>query len=144
MSFDSTPQGAEVYLDNVLRGITPLSLDLTSDSKEHSIMFRRKGFEDLTKSIVVDKAESRMNVTLTQMPTREPPKATTPRTTKKRKAPKKRRVTNEPTKKTAPKVKKPTEKPKKAPEDYRNNPYWTQKLEKYAAEVDESLNLEEP
>lgn len=41
----STPAGAEVLIDNVRRGTTPLSLDLGNHSG-HTIVFRMEGHED--------------------------------------------------------------------------------------------------
>ena len=122
VSFDSTPQGAEIYLDNVLLGITPLTTELPSQKEPRSVTFRRKGFKEVTKSLVVGESDESVSVVLEQIaPPVQPSKQ---RVTKKRKPTSKRRTKNVPTEqKRAPQGEKRDVKPKKAPEEYRNNPY---------------------
>ncbi len=46
----TTPSGAEVWLDGNKMGTTPVSLDL-SNKKSHIITFKHEGFEDATYTI---------------------------------------------------------------------------------------------
>ena len=48
----STPAGANVFLDNVFRGISPLTLADVPDGS-HSVMVRMAGYADLTQAVTV-------------------------------------------------------------------------------------------
>ena len=54
VSISSNPSGAEVWINNSRRGITPLLLEL-SNQKDHTILFRMRGREngicELTTSV---------------------------------------------------------------------------------------------
>ncbi|MEE2901913.1 MAG: serine/threonine-protein kinase [Myxococcota bacterium] len=118
VTFDSKPQGAEIYLDDVLLGITPFATKLPSSEDVRSVTFRRKGFRELTQSLVIGKDENNLSVILEQIT--QP----TPRIPKRRKPTIKRRAKDlSKDKKDVLEPKKSKAKPKKAPEDYRNNPY---------------------
>ena len=118
VTFDSKPQGAEIYLDDVLLGITPFSTKLPSRKEAHSVTFRRKGFKELTQSFVISEDESELSVVLEQIA------PSTPRIPKRRKPTVKRRAKDQLTDKIEVlEPKKDKIKSKKAPEEYRNNPY---------------------
>lgn len=51
VNFSSEPKGAEVYVNGVLMGTTPLSIELKSN-KSYTIQFKKDGF--LTKSVVIN------------------------------------------------------------------------------------------
>ncbi|NOZ13623.1 MAG: protein kinase [Acidobacteria bacterium] len=54
LSVESIPEGADVYLDNVYKGQTPMKLKVTGDEGEqHSIKLQKKGFEPLTDTFYV-------------------------------------------------------------------------------------------
>lgn len=48
----SSPPGAGVYLDNVIRGISPLTLDAVPNGR-YAILLRRDGYQDYTTDVVV-------------------------------------------------------------------------------------------
>ncbi|WAI01870.1 PEGA domain-containing protein [Methanogenium organophilum] len=53
----STPAGAEVYLDNVFRGITPVTLsDIPAGS--HTVTVKQTGYTDASKTVTVTGGES--------------------------------------------------------------------------------------
>lgn len=47
----SAPEGAQVYVDGTLRGITPLRLRDVSTDKKHVIIVRKKGFKEHTEKL---------------------------------------------------------------------------------------------
>ncbi len=54
LSVESTPEGAEVYLDNQPKGLTPLKLAVTGeDGEQHSLQLKKDGFEILTDTFYV-------------------------------------------------------------------------------------------
>ncbi|MCK5878184.1 MAG: PEGA domain-containing protein, partial [Holophagae bacterium] len=54
LSVESTPEGAEVYLDNQPKGLTPLKLAVTGEEGEqHSLQLKKDGFETLTDTFYV-------------------------------------------------------------------------------------------
>lgn len=52
VSITSVPSGAEVYLDNAFRGLSPLTLDSVSPGT-HGILIRLSGYQDWTSQIQV-------------------------------------------------------------------------------------------
>ena len=57
LSVESDPEGAEVYLDNQLKGQTPLKLSVTGEKgEEHTIQLKKKGFETVTDTFYVSKS----------------------------------------------------------------------------------------
>lgn len=59
LSVESTPEGAEVYLDNQPKGLTPLKLVITGEEGEqHSIQLKKNGFETLTDTFYVSSSTS--------------------------------------------------------------------------------------
>jgi hypothetical protein len=53
MSVSSTPAGASVFVDNVLKGVTPLTLtDIPAGS--HQIMLRLEGYKDYSSAVEVN------------------------------------------------------------------------------------------
>lgn len=46
VNFTSTPEGAEVSIDGVPRGRTPIVLELPK-SKDHTVLFRLAGYDDI-------------------------------------------------------------------------------------------------
>jgi hypothetical protein len=53
LNIDSTPRGAEVFLDNKLRGTTPILLEL--QAQPHKVVLRYNGYQSHTASITVKK-----------------------------------------------------------------------------------------
>jgi hypothetical protein len=56
LSVDSTPQGASVYIDNILRGTTPLTTILIEGT--HSILVKKEGYKDITDSVTIKRCET--------------------------------------------------------------------------------------
>ena len=48
----SEPAGANVYLDNTIRGITPLTLDAVPNGR-HTVLLRAEGYGDYTRDVTV-------------------------------------------------------------------------------------------
>jgi hypothetical protein len=48
----SAPSGANVYLDNVIRGITPVTIDAVPNGR-HTVLLRLDGYEDYSEAVVV-------------------------------------------------------------------------------------------
>jgi PKD repeat protein len=55
LSVSSTPPGAMVFIDNVAKGITPVTLTDTAIGT-HQFLLRKAGFDDYTRSIVIEPA----------------------------------------------------------------------------------------
>ena len=54
LSVSSTPSGANVYVDNAFRGVTPLTLnDITSGS--HTLLLQMTGYQDYVATVQVNK-----------------------------------------------------------------------------------------
>ena len=49
----STPSGAEVHMDALYRGVTPISIE-NVDPGQHSILIRKTGYKDYNKTITVE------------------------------------------------------------------------------------------
>jgi len=74
VSVTSTPSGANVFIDNVLRGVTPLTLaDIPAGS--HLILLRLDGYNDYTTTQQVNAGATNtitaaLNPSVTPLPTR--------------------------------------------------------------------------
>jgi PKD repeat protein len=55
LSVSSTPPGAMVFIDNVVKGITPVILTDTAIGT-HQILLRKSGFDDYTRSVLIEPA----------------------------------------------------------------------------------------
>ena len=73
LSVTSNPTGAAVYLDNVIKGRTPLTLTDTAIG-DHRITLMMDGFEDYSRTIIV---ESATPLTIAAVLTRNVPQPTT-------------------------------------------------------------------
>jgi hypothetical protein len=73
ISVVSNPSGATIYLDNAIKGLTPLTLDNVPNGN-HGVVLRLDGYQDLLKNIVVTADSQTLNAVL--IPT------TTPATTR--------------------------------------------------------------
>jgi hypothetical protein len=85
VAFSSNPNHAGIYLDNVYKGTTPLTLDNVTPGT-HTIMYRISGYDDLSKSYTVTAGQSTdayMYLHATSITTTEPtPIYTVPTTVK--------------------------------------------------------------
>ncbi|HEX2777866.1 MAG TPA: PEGA domain-containing protein [Gemmatimonadaceae bacterium] len=50
VNFTSTPDNAEVWIDGVRRGTTPVFLELEK-KKDHTITFKKAGYQDMTNPL---------------------------------------------------------------------------------------------
>ncbi len=50
VAFNSTPSGAEIWIDGTARGVTPATLPLAKN-KSYAVTFRKAGFGDATATI---------------------------------------------------------------------------------------------
>ena len=50
MAVSSEPQGAEVYVNGIRMGVTPVELNLKAD-KSYSIEYRKEGYESVTRIV---------------------------------------------------------------------------------------------
>jgi PKD repeat protein len=55
LAISSTPPGATVFIDNVMKGITPVTLTDTAIGTHH-VLLRKTGYDDYTRSIVIEPA----------------------------------------------------------------------------------------
>jgi len=55
LTVSSTPPGAMVFIDNVAKGITPVTLTDTATGT-HQLLLRKAGFDDYTRSILIEPA----------------------------------------------------------------------------------------
>jgi len=78
ITVSSNPRGATVYLDNTIRGITPMSLDAVPNGR-HTVLLRAEGYADYTQDVSVDGGFTDIQVTLyTRTPTQTATPAATP------------------------------------------------------------------
>lgn len=49
ITIDSEPEGARVYVDGQLRGITPLSINMNKSLSTHEIRIRKDGYKDVVR-----------------------------------------------------------------------------------------------
>jgi len=80
----SEPPGASVYVDNVIKGITPLTLDGVPNGG-HAILLRLDGYQDYTDSVIVMADARQVNAVLvskaaTPQPVQSPAATGTPGT----------------------------------------------------------------
>ncbi|MDD1693365.1 MAG: PEGA domain-containing protein, partial [Methanoregula sp.] len=59
----SEPSGANVYLDNIIRGITPVTVKVVPNGY-HTILLRLDGYEDYTEEVVVTADDPQVNAVL--------------------------------------------------------------------------------
>jgi len=68
VSVTSSPSGAEVYLDNIFRGLTPVTLD-SLDPGSYTVLLRLPGYSDWNATAMVVAGQvNQLNATLTQAP----------------------------------------------------------------------------
>lgn len=70
ISVASSPSGATIYLDNAIKGLTPLTLDSVPNGN-HIVVVRLDGYQDLIKNVVVTADTQTVNALL--IPTTTPP-----------------------------------------------------------------------
>jgi PKD repeat protein len=75
LSITSTPPGAIVFIDNVVKGVTPVTLTDTATGS-HTLLLTRTGYEDYTRSFMTEPSSpATIGVTLTRsigLPTTQP------------------------------------------------------------------------
>ncbi len=78
LTISSTPQGAMVFIDNVAKGITPVTLTDT-ETGTHQLLLRKTGFDDYTRTILIEPATPvTVGATLSKsLPETTPPSAST-------------------------------------------------------------------
>ena len=77
LSVSSTPAGANVFIDNVLRGVTPITL-ADIQTGDHQILLRLNGYQDYTVTQLVNAgATNTITTTLNLNKTPEPTKSGT-------------------------------------------------------------------
>jgi PEGA domain len=59
----SEPSGADVYLDNIIRGISPVTIDTVPNGR-HTILLRLDGYEDYTSGVEVTADTPQVNAVL--------------------------------------------------------------------------------
>ena len=72
----SKPVGANVYLDNMIRGISPVTLTTVANG-DHTILLRLDGYEDYTRAITVMADAPQVNVVMSSTSGTTTPYATT-------------------------------------------------------------------
>jgi len=60
LKFESVPDGAEVFMDDVRMGTTPLSLPNILPGVERKIRISLDGFEDVLQSVTLQPGENRV------------------------------------------------------------------------------------
>ena len=55
LAISSTPGGANVFIDNVMKGITPVTLTDTAIGS-HLLLMRKAGYDDYTRNIIIEPA----------------------------------------------------------------------------------------
>jgi hypothetical protein len=77
LSVQSDPSGAEVYLDNVYKGITPVTLQKI-DIGSHTVLIKKSGYSEYSGDVnIISDQASGLSVTLTGSVTAVPTSATT-------------------------------------------------------------------
>ena len=76
----SNPSGAGVYVDNVMKGITPVKLDAVPNGA-HSVLLRLEGYEDYTDSVMVMADARQVNADLVSKTTTPSPASSQPAAT---------------------------------------------------------------
>jgi PKD repeat protein len=74
LAISSTPPGAIVFIDNVIKGITPVTLTDTA-AGTHTLLLTRTGYEDYTRSFTIEPSSpATLGATLTRIaaPTTQP------------------------------------------------------------------------
>jgi hypothetical protein len=55
LAISSTPEGAMVFIDNIMKGITPVTLTDTAIGS-HKLLMRKEGYDDYTRNIIIEPA----------------------------------------------------------------------------------------
>ena len=63
ISFTSIPSGANIYLDNAYRGLTPLTIDGVPNGR-HAVVLRLDGYEDAARNLLVTGNSMTVNIAL--------------------------------------------------------------------------------
>ena len=71
VSVTSIPSGANIYLDNAYKGLTPLNIDAVPNGN-HGIVLRLDRYEDSTRTISINGNSLLVNITLNPLPTPTP------------------------------------------------------------------------
>ena len=78
LTLSSEPPGAQVYLGQVLLGITPLAKPMWAG--QYDLTLKHPGYEDLTHAVVISDAAAAAVLTLKELPEPRPPLIVTTRT----------------------------------------------------------------
>jgi len=69
LQVSSDPQGANIFLDNVCRGVTPLTIT-SVETGAHSLLLRLQGYNDYTSSVTISPGQSlQVQAALSPIPT---------------------------------------------------------------------------
>jgi hypothetical protein len=71
VSFTSIPSGANIYLDNAYKGLTPLTIDGVPNGN-HTVVLRLNTYEDASRTITVTGNSLLVNIALIPLPTQTP------------------------------------------------------------------------
>jgi PKD repeat protein len=67
LAISSTPEGAMVFIDNIVKGITPVTLTDTAIGS-HLLLLRKEGYDDYTRNIIIEPATpATIGATLTKI-----------------------------------------------------------------------------
>jgi len=80
VSITSDPAGAEVYIDNTIRGISPVTLDAVPNGR-HAVLLRLDGYDDYTGAVTVTGDAPRLTAVLIRTASTPVPAATGTETT---------------------------------------------------------------
>jgi hypothetical protein len=75
VAITSEPPGANVYLDNMIRGISPVTIDAVPNGR-HTVLLRLDGYEDYTREIRVTADAPQVNAVLVSRATPATTRAT--------------------------------------------------------------------
>ena len=68
ISVTSSPSGANIYLDNAYKGLSPLTIDAVPNGN-HGIVLRLDGYEDSSRTISINGNSLTVNIPLNPLPT---------------------------------------------------------------------------
>lgn len=71
ISVTSIPSGANMYLDNAYKGLTPLTIDAVPNGN-HIIVLRLDGYEDSSRNLSINGNSPAVNIALNPLPTPTP------------------------------------------------------------------------
>jgi hypothetical protein len=72
----STPSGANIYLDNSYKGLTPLTIDAVPNGN-HTIVLRLDGYEESSRTISINGNSPVITIALNPLPTSTPTETST-------------------------------------------------------------------